>query len=95
MKEEKQSIEEDKKVKEKRQKVAGGMFCVLLILFWIVFNFLTGLLLALIGSIASVKILEKNSGFQKFIPVTFFVLFILILGSIFLPAIKSDKEFRS
>ncbi|PIQ91517.1 MAG: hypothetical protein COV70_03370 [Parcubacteria group bacterium CG11_big_fil_rev_8_21_14_0_20_39_22] len=95
MNEENQSVIEDKKTKEKKQKVAGGMFFVLFILFWIVFNFLTGLILALIGAIATMKTLEKKPEIQKFVPATFVVLVTLIFGAIFLPAIQSDKEFRS
>ncbi|MEX2515179.1 MAG: hypothetical protein WD335_03550 [Candidatus Paceibacterota bacterium] len=95
MNEENQSAIDDKKTKEKKQKVAGGMFFVLLILFWIVLNFLTGFILALIGTIGTIKMLEKKPEMQKFVPATFVVLVVLIFGSIFLPAIQSDKEFRS
>lgn len=84
-----------KKIKEKQQKIIGGLFISLLILFWIVFNFLTGLIIALIGIVASTKLLEKKPEIKKFVPVVFVVLIVAIFGAIFLPAIQSDTEFRN
>ncbi len=95
MNEENQPALSDKKTKEKKRKIAGGMFFVSLILFWIVFNFLTGLVLSLIGAFAIVKILEKKLGIQKFVPAMFVALIVLIFGAVILPAMQSDKEFRS
>lgn len=84
-----------KKIKEKQQKIIGGLFISLFILFWIVFNFLTGLIIALIGTVASTKLLEKKPEIKKFVPVVFVVLIVAIFGAIFLPAIQSDTEFRN
>ncbi len=95
MNEENQTTQGDKKIKERKQKVAGGMFFVLLILFWVIFNFLAGLILALIGAVATMKILEKKPEVQKFIPAIFVILVVFILGAIFVPAMQSDKEFRN
>jgi hypothetical protein len=83
-----------KKNNEKNQKIVGGLFISLLILFWIVFNFLSGLIIALIGTVVSSKLLEKKPEVKKFIPAIFVVLIVAIFGAIFLPAIQSDTEFR-
>lgn len=95
MSEQTQPVVDEKKKEEKKQMVAGGVFFVLLILFWVVFNFLAGLIFALIGAIATAKMLDKKPELQKFVPATFVVLVVLILGAIFIPAMQSDKEFRS
>lgn len=86
---------ESKMVKEKQQKIVGGLFITLLILFWIVFNFLTGIIIALVGAVVIMKLLEKKPEIKKFVPVIFVVLIVSIFGAIFLPAIQSDTEFRS
>jgi len=95
MTEQTQPVVDDKKIKEKKQMTIGFLFIVLLILFWIVFNFLAGLIIALIGTVVGSKMLDKKPEMRKFVPATFVVLVILIFGAIFLPAIQSDKEFRS
>lgn len=92
MNEQTQPIVDEKKNKEKKQMISVGMFFVLLILLWIVFSFLAGISLAMIGAIATSKILDKKPELQKFIPITFVILIVLILGAIFIPAMQSDKN---
>ena len=92
MNEQTQPVVDEKKNKEKKQMISVGIFFVLLILFWIVFSFLTGLSLAIIGAIVAIKMLDKKPELQKFVPTTFVILIVFILGAIFIPAIQSDKK---
>ena len=86
---------DQKKEKDKRPKIISGLFISLLILFWIVFNFLAGLIIALAGAVATTKLLEKKPETKKFVPAIFAVLIIAIMGAIFLPAIQQDAKFRN
>ncbi len=94
MSEQTQLVVDEKKKKEKKQMVAGGIFFTLLILFWIIFNFLVGLILTLIGVVITIKLLKKKPEIQKFAPVIFVILVVFILGVIFIPAMQSDKDFK-
>jgi len=85
------SVFDDKK---KTQTTLGFLFIILFIFFWIVFSFLSGFILALIGTIAGHKLLQAKPELKKSVPVIFVLLIVMTLGTIFLPAIQSDKEWR-
>ena len=72
-------------LEEKKQGAVGGIFLVLFVLFWVVFNFWAGLILAVIGATATAKILDK-----KFVLATCIVLFGMVLFAGLLPESDSD-----
>jgi predicted PurR-regulated permease PerM len=94
-KEQMQSTVDEKKKNDKEKAAIGFLFIALLIFFWIIFNFIAGLFIAIIGVFAVNKILEKKPDFRKNIPAISVVLVFLILGAVFIPAMKSDEKFNN
>jgi len=96
MAEEQKTLTPDEKKKIDKERTIIGAFAVaLLIFFWIIANFLVGLILALVGGVVVPKILKSKPELRKFMPVGLVVIVILIAIAIFAPAMKSDKEWRS
>ena len=96
MEEEQKILTPDEKKKIDKERTIIGAFAVaLLIFFWIIANFLVGLILALVGGIVVPKILKSKPELRKFMPVGLVVMVVLIVVAIFAPAMKSDKEWKS
>ncbi|MFW6026762.1 MAG: hypothetical protein ACOCRX_10515 [Candidatus Woesearchaeota archaeon] len=83
-----------KKEKESGNKLFTTLILTVFILFWIIFNFFTSVILTLIIILAFTKIEKENKQINKFIPAAIAISVVLILFAIFYPAIQGDREFR-
>jgi len=96
MVEEQKTLTPDEKKKiDKENAIICAFAVALLIFFWIIANFLVGLILALVGGVVVYKILKSKPELRKFMPVGLVVMVVLIAVAIFAPAMKSDKEWKS
>lgn len=97
MNEEQIQQQEEKKNKNRDNEITGFLFLVLFIVFWITFNFLTGLFLAIIGTIIWLQIAKKVADKQTANKIVIGIIVLLILVPIISSlnsATKSDKEMR-
>lgn len=82
------------KNKESRHQTTGWLFILLLVFFWIVFNFLAAVIIAIFGAVLANNLLEKKPEVKKFAITVFVLLIAAIFLAIFIPAIRSDDSLR-
>ena len=98
MSEEQKTSHIKKQTTNKEQAIIGSATIGLLILFWIIANFLVGMIAAVLGGIGITKLLKQKPELKQFAPTAFMALggliLVTIFVSVFVPAIQSDQEFR-
>ncbi|MEX1013905.1 MAG: hypothetical protein WDZ80_01975 [Candidatus Paceibacterota bacterium] len=82
------------KLKDKDEKILGGLFLIVLILFWKIFGFLTGLIASVVGIFIIMVLLQKNPKHSKSLTPVFGILVVVTLLVFFLPALQSDKQHK-